>query len=120
MSTQRLLALALAFWALPSAAIAQPLCKPKIAISNPRFSEVVNLRRFWSATLRIDASACTSSSGLFALAFVRLSETAPDLEFTEPFIWRSGQTEVRLEFWADEAVERYWVADIAPCPCRAQ
>ena len=27
---------------------------------------------------------------------------------------------VRVEFWTDEAVDRYWVADVAACPCRSE
>jgi hypothetical protein len=57
---------------------------------------------------------------LFALGFVRLSETAPDLGFAEPFIWRSGAMSVRVDFGADEAVDRYWIADVAACPCRGE
>jgi len=26
--------------------------------------------------------------------------------------------EVSLDFWADEAVEGYWLHNVAPCPCR--
>jgi hypothetical protein len=49
-------------------------------------------------------------NGLFALSFARLSESGPDLDFTEPFTWRPGLTTVRVEFWWDEGVDRYWVA----------
>jgi hypothetical protein len=104
----------------PGQGVAQPLCKPEIAIKSVRFSEPISLKRYWTAIVNVDASACTASSGLFALGFARLSGTAPDLEFTEPFIWRAGQTNVRVEFWWDEAVERYWVADVAACLCGAK
>lgn len=122
MSVQRPIALALTFWALLTGeqAGAQPFCRPEIAIGNVQFSDMMNLRRSWTATVSVDASACTTSSGLFALGFIRLSESAPDLEFAKPFIWRPGQMRVRVEFWADEAVERYWTADVAPCPCRGK
>jgi hypothetical protein len=97
---------------------ANSVCKPALTVEKVTFSSPVNLRRYWSATVVADASSCTSQSGLFALAFVRLSETAPDLSFTEPFIWRAGEGRVRVEFWADEAVQEYWITDVAPCACR--
>ena len=82
------------------------------------FSEMINLKRFWTATVDVDASRCVTASGLFALTFVRLAENAPDLEFAEPFIWREAQTRIRVEFWADEAVHNYWIGEVATCPCR--
>ena len=100
--------------------VAEPLCRPHIAVKDAHFSQALNLKRSWTATIDVDASACAASSGLFALGFVRLSESAPDLEFLEPFIWRPAATKVRVEFWWDEAVDRYWVADIAACPCRSK
>ena len=122
MSAQRLIALTLTFLAFLhwGQATAQPLCRPDVGIKSVHFSEVMNLKRFWTATMNVDASGCATSSGLFALGFIRLSETAPDLEFAEPFIWRSGQMSVRVEFWADEAVDRYWIADVAACPCHSK
>jgi hypothetical protein len=116
----RLFAPAVACWALlhPGQGVAQPLCKPEITVKEVSVSQAINLKRFWIATVNVDASGCAAASGLFALGFVRGSETAPDLEFTEPFIWRPGQMSVRVEFWWDEAVDRYWVADVAACLCR--
>lgn len=101
-------------------AIAETLCRPQITVESVHFSEATNLRRYWTAQATVDASACATSSGLFALGFVRLSETAPDLAFIEPFLWRPGRMSVRVEFWADEAVGRYWIADVAQCPCRGK
>src|SRR5262245_49399298 len=120
MPPQRLLPAVLAVLALahPTRGMAQPPCRPAIDIKNVKFSDAMNLKRYWTATVDVDASACSGSSGLIALGFARLSESAPDLEFTEPFIWRVGQTRIRVEFWWDEAVDRYWVADVAACPCR--
>ena len=120
MSAQRSIALTLTFLAFlhGGQATAQPLCRPEVGIESVHFSEVMNLKRFWTATLNVDASGCATSSGLFALGFIRLSETAPDLEFAEPFFWRSGQMSVRVELWVDETVDRYWIADVAACPCR--
>jgi hypothetical protein len=119
MSIRASLALAVALGALmgPAQAVAETLCRPQIAIAQVRFSEPVNLRRYWTASVSVDASTCAASSGFFSLGFQRLSESGLDLEFTEPFIWRDGKTAVRVEFWAGEAVGRYWIADVAACPC---
>ena len=97
---------------------AQPVCKPALTIRNVGLSEAVNLRRFWTATLDVDASQCTTASGLYSLGFVRTAENGLDQEFAQPFIWRPGQTSVRVEFWVDEAVHKYWVGEVATCPCR--
>ena len=72
-----------------------------------------------SASINVAASRCTTTSGLFSIGFIRLAENARDLTFNEPFIWRLGQKRVVVEFWADEAVQTYWLADIAACPCRS-
>jgi hypothetical protein len=48
-----------------------------------------------------------------------LSDVASSLTFTEPFIWRLGQKTIAVEFWADKAVQKYWVAGIAACPCHS-
>ena len=101
----------------PAQAVAETLCRPQIAVGNVQFSEPVNLRRYWTASVSVDASKCAASSGFFSLGFQRHADSAVDLEFTEPFIWRDRETAVRVEFWADEAVGRYWIADVAVCPC---
>jgi hypothetical protein len=33
-------------------------------------------------------------------------------------VWKPDLVEVSLDFWADEAVERYRLSNIAACPCR--
>jgi hypothetical protein len=114
------LAVSLVAGLAPLQATAETLCRPQIALGNVQFSDVVNLRRYWTASISIDASACAASSSFFLLGFRRQSENAPDLDFTEPFIWQSRGVNVRVEFWADEAVGPYWIADIAPCPCRTK
>ena len=103
-------------WATPLAA--RPLCQPTLTVKEASLSPVFNLRRTWSAAISVDARPCANATGLFALGFVRGTENAPDQEFLEPFIWHAGETKVRVEFWADEAVERYWLAEVAPCLCR--
>jgi hypothetical protein len=50
---------------------------------------------------------------------IRLKETAPDLEFREHFSWGAKSVvNVEAEFSADEVVERYWIDNVTPCPCR--
>jgi hypothetical protein len=122
MIPRRAFAFAIALAALlnPQQAVAETTCRPQIAVGNVQFSQVVNLRRYWTASVKVDASDCVVASGFFSLGFLRLSESGADLEFKEPFIWRSEGTTVRVEFWADEAVGRYWVDDVAACPCRSR
>ena len=50
---------------------AQPVCKPAVTVRNVGFSEAVNLRRFWTAIVDVDASQCTTASGFYSLGFVR-------------------------------------------------
>lgn len=102
----------------PMPANAEGMCRPKVELSNAQFSKVTNLKRYWTATTSVDASECSASSGLFAIRFLRWSESGPDLEFTEPFIWQQGERTVRVEFWADEAVGQYGMADVAACVCK--
>jgi hypothetical protein len=97
---------------------AQPVCKPALTLRNVGFSDAVNLRRFWTATVDVDASQCTTASGLYSLEFLRMAESGLDQKFAQPFIWRPGQTSVRVEFWVDEAVHKYWIGEVATCPCR--
>jgi hypothetical protein len=35
-------------------------------------------------------------------------------------MWRPDSVEVSVVFWADEAVERYWLDNVAACPERKQ
>jgi hypothetical protein len=98
---------------------AQPVCKPVLTVKQVRFSEMVELKRFWTATLDVDASRCATTSGQFAIRFVRLAENAPDLDFAERFTWRAGRMDVVVEFWADESVHDYGIEGVAACPCRS-
>jgi hypothetical protein len=97
---------------------AKSVCKPALTVNEVAFSAPINLRRYWTATVAADTSLCASQSGFFSLGFVRLAENAPDLSFIEPFVWHAGENMVRVEFWADEAVHEYWIADVARCTCR--
>jgi hypothetical protein len=76
------------------------------------------LEREWTAVVSVDASECqTDSSGYFDIVFTRLSETAPDLEFSERFAWRLSSVEVAVNFAANEAVQQFRVENITPCVC---
>jgi hypothetical protein len=111
-----------ALWicAATAPASAQPACQPTIAIAETAFSPMIRQKRFWNAKLDIDASRCVSASGNFSIGFLRLSETAPDLEFTQPLAWHAGRMDVVVEFAAEEAVGRYWISTIAPCACHSK
>jgi hypothetical protein len=103
-----------------SPATAAPVCKPVIGFKEVRFSPTdrETMERMWSATLSVDASRCLTTSGRFEILFSRLKENATEIEFSEPFVWKPGSMEVSVNFWADEAVESYWLHSIAACPCR--
>ena len=112
------LAGALLIAAIP--AVAAPLCKPSLVFKTVRFSDVhpETMERRWTALLTVDASRCATASGRFEILFSRLKENGPEVEFVEPFTWKPDLVEVSVDFWADEAVEGYWLNKVAPCPCR--
>lgn len=113
------LAATLLVFAQGAQAAAQPACKPALTIREASFSQPINLKRYWTAVVDVDASRCATVTGLFALGFVRLAENGPDLEFAKPFFWQPKQTKIKVEFWVDEAVHKYWISDVAACPCRS-
>ncbi len=95
-------------------------CKPVLAVNDVRFSQMQppTLKRTWSASVSVDASACqANSSGSFDIVFTRTSELGPDLEFTERFPWRVPAVEVTVDFWAYEAVQQFRVENITSCVC---
>ena len=98
----------------------QKTCKPALAFTQLRFSAMQppTLERKWTAVLSVDASRCMTKSGSFEIGFSRLKENSIDTEFQLQFTWRPTSVEVSVDFWADEAVEGYWLKNIAPCPCR--
>ena len=102
-----------------SPAAATKVCRPAIEIQSHELARPYNLRRIWTANVSIDASTCTTDTGLFSLRIVRSAENAPDLEFVEPMLWQTGQKKLTLEFWIDETVESAEVSAVADCPCRA-
>jgi len=93
-------------------------CKPVLTIKDVRVSHVQSSQRIWSAILVADSSYCATSWGKFEIDFIRLKETAPDLQFTEQFTWTTGQFAVSIAIWADEAIFDYRIGFIAPCVCR--
>jgi hypothetical protein len=104
-------------------AVGQPVCKPALALQEVNFSEMQppTLERTWSAAVSVDATPCAAhSEGRFEIVFTRLKEIGLELEFRERFAWRPPAVNVKVDFWADEAVEvkRYWIDNISPCPCR--
>jgi hypothetical protein len=118
-----------AFWCLASGLIAlagaaqataAPLCKPALAFRQVSFSPInyETMQRRWSATLSVDASSCASASGRFEILFALWSETAPDDDLIQTFTWTPGLTAVAVDVTANEAIGRYWLQNVATCPCR--
>ena len=102
---------------VPAKGMAGIACKPVLKFNDVKFSAAQNQQRIWSATVAVDASRCAATSGAFEVKFVRIKEMGPDLLFSERFNWSSAATQVSLDFWWDEAVLDYWVADVSPCGC---
>ncbi len=101
-------------------AIGQQECRPALAFEEVHFSEMrpPTLERKWTALVSADASRCAANSkGYFEIVFTRLKEIGPEIEFRERLIWLPPSVKVAVDFAADEAVERYWIDNIAPCPC---
>ena len=98
----------------------QRTCRPALAFKEVRFSEVQpkTMERKWTAVLSVDASRCATTSGRFGIVFSRQKENGPEIEFQEQFTWKPALVEVSVDFWADEAVEGYWLHNVVPCPCR--
>jgi len=101
-------------------ALAEDMCGPPLAIGDVHFTAMQppTLSRMWSAVVSVDASRCPAkATGTFDIVFVRESETAPDLEFRERFVWREPSVHVQVEFAADEAVQSYRIDNITSCVC---
>lgn len=97
-----------------------PTCRPALAFKEVRFSAMQppTMERKWSAVLSVDASRCATTAGSFEIIFSRQKENGPEIEFREQFTWQSPAVTVAVDFGADEAVEGYWIHNVAPCPCR--
>ena len=101
-------------------AVGQQLCKPTLTVTNAQLSEwrLPTMERKWTATVSVDASRCaTNSSGRFEIGVLRLIENGVDIEFTEEFVWMSPSVKVGVDFWANEAVGRYWINKVSACTC---
>jgi hypothetical protein len=101
-------------------AAGQQACRPALAVGHVELSPMrpPTLERKWTAVVSVDASGCaTNSQGHFDIVFSRLKETGPDIEFRQRFMWRTPSVTVEVDFWADEAVQGYWLDNVAPCPC---
>lgn len=101
-------------------AAGQQTCRPALAFKEVRFSEMQppTMERKWTAVLAVDASRCATTSGRFEIVFSRQKENGIEIDFQEQFMWKPVVVEVSVDFWADEAVEGYWLHNVAPCPCR--
>lgn len=100
-------------------AAGEQICKPALTLSDVKFSEMrrPTLERKWTAIVSVDASRCTTTSGHFEVVFSRLKEIGVEVEFRERFVWSSPSVTIGVDFWADEAVERYWIDGVQACPC---
>jgi hypothetical protein len=107
-------------------AVGQQLCRPALAFADVKFSKMQKptLERKWSALVTVDASRCVANSaGYFEIVFSRSKEIGMEIEFGQEFMWLGfewspSSVKVEVDFWADEAVERYWFGNITPCVCR--
>jgi hypothetical protein len=100
--------------------LGQQLCEPNLAFKEVNFSEMQppTLKRTWTAVVSVDTAGCAANSrGHFEIIFSRLKEIGPDIEFREEFRWLPPSVKVVVEFWADEAVERYWIDNVSACSC---
>ena len=96
-----------------------PVCKPNLTFKDVQLSpmRMPTHERRWTATVMADASRCATTAGYFEIGFSRLKENALEIEFREQFIWSAPSSLVSVDFWANEAVETYWIDSIQTCPC---
>jgi hypothetical protein len=101
-------------------AAGQAECRPNLTVTGVQFSEMIppTLERRWTATVMVDASRCAANaSGHFDLGITRLKESGYEIDFREQFTWLAPSVKVGVDFWADEAVERYWIENVTLCNC---
>ena len=100
-------------------AASQPVCKPVLAVQDVQFSKMQRptMERKWTAVVTVDASRCATTAGYFEVGFLREKENGVELEFREQFIWSVPSAKIGVDFWADEAAERYWIDSVQACPC---
>jgi hypothetical protein len=112
-----LAALAALLAGVPAAA---EVCTPTLTVTGERMSEIrpPASARLWFAVIAVEASRCSDdASGHFDLVLSRTKENAPDLEFRERFAWQPPSVTVGIDFGPDEAVGRYRIDAVTPCPC---
>jgi len=100
-------------------AVGQQACKPTLAFKEVQFSgmQPPTGERRWTAVVSVDASRCTTTTGFFEIGFSRQKENGGEIEFRERFQWSSRAVIVGVDFWAEEAVEYYWIDSVQACPC---
>jgi hypothetical protein len=99
---------------------APPVCKPSLTVQDVQFSnwKLPSMERKWTATVSVDASRCAANaSGHFDIGFLRAKEYSLDLEFRQQFVWMAPSVKVGVDFWADEAAEKFWIENVSPCTC---
>ena len=104
-------------------AFGQPSCQPNLTFKDVAFSPMQppSMQRKWTAVVAVDASGCAAAAwGHFEIVFTRLQEFGPDTESAEDFIWTAPEVSVAINFAPSEAVERYRIGAVSPCPCAAQ
>jgi hypothetical protein len=105
--------------ASPTSTYGQQTCWPTLFVKQPRLSDsMINLKRYWFASLEVDASSCVESSGAFDLRTTRTKENGRDFFVTEPVAWSKRQTDIVIELWTDEAIIEHWIVPVRPCTCR--
>jgi len=97
----------------------QQTCKPALTVKDVQFSEMQppTLERRWTAVVSVDASRCGTTTGHVKIGFSRLKENGVEIELLEQSAWSPPSVRVSVDFWADEAVEAYWIDKVAACPC---
>jgi hypothetical protein len=93
-------------------------CKLIITIKTVHISDVQDMQRMWTAELKVDRAHCATTSGRFEIDFLREKEIAPDMQFTQQFVWQLGEIKVSVELWWDEVVADFRIGFIAPCVCQ--
>ena len=86
-------------------------CRPALAFKEIRFSEMQppTMERKWTAqSCRSMRRAARRTGGTSRLFSRGKRKTELEMDFREQFIWKPPSVEVSVDFWADEAVERYW------------
>jgi hypothetical protein len=104
---------------LVSPAVASPVCRPALSITQTALSEMrpPSRERRWTAAVAVVASKCATKAGYFELGFLREKESGLPVEFREQFAWMEPLSLVGIDVWADETVEHVWIDSIEPCPC---